>query len=91
MVSYQNIFFFTPSSKKSELYAFYFAVSSYLSLLLFTSVPLLSFRSQKIKMEQVKKNRAFKYIIKYNDLQYNQDGINTHSKRLVYLYFYSEH
>lgn len=42
-------------------------------------------------MEQVKKNGAFKYIIKYNDLQYSQDGINTHSKRLVYLYFYTEH
>lgn len=42
-------------------------------------------------MEQVKKNRAFKYIIKYNDLQYSQDGINTRSKRLVYLYFYTEH
>ena len=42
-------------------------------------------------MEQVKKKEVFKYIIKYNGLQYSQDGINTHSKRLVYLYFYTEH
>ena len=35
---------------------------------------------RKLQYSKLRKKEAFKYIIKYNDLQYSQDNINTHSK-----------